>query len=119
MVPEGFHDQDPDEFVLLTTSSSCKLSAGTYKATLQRIFRGKVTKQVTIRGRFMETDTAKLEMNAVVAGLRRISRKDPLPVVVISRNKFIARGMNEWIQGWIKNGWKNEYGRAVRNSDLW
>lgn len=38
---------------------------------------------------------------------------------LISDSKYIVRGMSEWVEGWIKRGWRKSTGKAVLNQDLW
>jgi ribonuclease HI len=31
----------------------------------------------------------------------------------------VQKGITEWMSSWLKRGWKNAKGEAVKNQDLW
>lgn len=54
---------------------------------------------------------------AVIEGLRLLKR--PTAVDVYSDSKYVVQGMNEWMENWIKRGWKTASKKPVLNKDLW
>ena len=59
-----------------------------------------------------------MELLAVIAGLEAL--KKPAEVTVISDSKYVVDAFNNnWIEGWIKKGWKNASKQPVKNVDLW
>jgi ribonuclease HI len=58
-----------------------------------------------------------MELLAVVEGLRAL--KKPCAIEVVTDSTYVVKGMTEWIQGWIKRGWKNSKKQPVENQDLW
>ncbi len=65
-----------------------------------------------------ETTNNRMEITAVIVGLRRL--KYPCAVDVFSDSAYTVNAFNEgWIYGWKKNGWKKVDGKAVQNVDLW
>ncbi len=36
-----------------------------------------------------------------------------------SDSKYVVQGINEWLKGWIKNGWKTASKKPVKNIELW
>lgn len=40
-------------------------------------------------------------------------------VEVCTDSQYVKRGMTEWIDGWIKKGWKSSTKKPVLNQDLW
>ncbi len=40
-------------------------------------------------------------------------------IVVTSDSQYLVKGMNEWIKGWKKRGWKKSDGKPVLNRELW
>lgn len=66
---------------------------------------------------FMDTTNNRMEIMGVIAGLEALTK--PCNVTVISDSKYVTDTFNQnWIEGWIKKGWKNSSG-PVKNVDLW
>lgn len=63
------------------------------------------------------TTNNRMEMMAVITGLEAL--KKPCCVRITTDSKYIVKGMTEWIEGWIKNNWKNSQRKDVLNRDLW
>jgi len=40
-------------------------------------------------------------------------------MVIACDSEYVVLGVTEWLQKWIKRGWKNSAGRPVANADLW
>ncbi len=40
-------------------------------------------------------------------------------VEVLTDSQYVKKGMTEWIDGWIKKGWKGSTKKPVLNQDLW
>lgn len=67
---------------------------------------------------YKKTTNNRMELMAVIAGLEGLNR--PCRVEVYSDSKYVTDAFNsKWIEGWIKRGWKNASGGAVKNPDLW
>lgn len=45
--------------------------------------------------------------------------KPPYDIELVSDNQFVTKGVNEWLDGWIKKGWKNYAGKTVAHVGLW
>jgi ribonuclease HI len=67
-----------------------------------------------------ETNTTnnKMELTACIEGLRAIRRKD-YPVDVYCDSAYVLGGITDWIQGWVRNGWRTANKKPVANKDLW
>lgn len=63
------------------------------------------------------TTNNRMELMGVISALE--SLKKPCRVVVTTDSNYIVKGMNEWIEGWIRKGWKNSQKKDVMNRDLW
>jgi ribonuclease HI len=59
------------------------------------------------------------ELSALLAALTHIADGDDETVVVWSDSKYCVLGYNEWLAGWIQNGWMTSSGKPVKNQDLW
>ena len=69
-------------------------------------------KEKIISGSEKHTTNNRMELLAVVEGLRAL--KEPCEVDVVSDSSYVTKGINEWLVGWIKKEFKK-----VKNPDLW
>lgn len=68
-------------------------------------------------GAEMETTNNRMELIAVIEGLRALSR--PSRVDVYSDSQYVLNGLNEWLDQWKRRGWKTAAKKPVKNEDLW
>lgn len=69
-------------------------------------------------GAEVETTNNRMEIMAVIVGLKRL--KYPCAVDVYSDSAYTVNAFNEgWIYAWKKSGWRKADGKAVQNLDLW
>ncbi|MBB3112618.1 ribonuclease HI [Paenibacillus phyllosphaerae] len=60
----------------------------------------------------------RMEIKAVIEALQLL--KEPCKAVVYSDSAYVVNCFqNNWIRGWLRNGWKNSKGQPVENQDLW
>ena len=64
-----------------------------------------------------ETTNNRMELLGAIAGLESLKR--PCRVRATTDSQYLVKGMTEWIEGWIKKGWKNSQRKDVANRDLW
>lgn len=67
-----------------------------------------------------ESDTTnnRMELMAVIEGLRALKR--PCKVEIYSDSAYVVNAFSQnWIDKWVRNGWKNSAKAEVANSDLW
>ena len=77
---------------------------------------GNVKKEYS--GAETETTNNRMELKAVIVGLKRL--KYSCRVNVFSDSAYTVNAyLNGWIYAWKKNGWKKADGKAVLNVDLW
>ncbi|MDD5401123.1 MAG: ribonuclease HI [Sulfurimonas sp.] len=69
-------------------------------------------KEREICGGEIHTTNNRMELLAVIEGLRAL--KEPCDVDIISDSSYVVKGINEWLEGWIKRDFKK-----VKNPDLW
>lgn len=68
-------------------------------------------------GGFADTTNNRMELMGVITGLEALTK--PCNVTVISDSKYVTDAFNNnWIDSWIKKGWRNSSGE-VKNIDLW
>ena len=69
-------------------------------------------KEKELSGQESYTTNNKMELKGVIEGLKAL--KEPCNVNVISDSSYVVKGINEWLDGWIKKDFKK-----VKNPDLW
>lgn len=71
-----------------------------------------------ISGGEKQTTNNRMELSAVIFALEELKR--PCEVNIYSDSAYVVNAFQQnWISGWIKNGWKNSAKAPVANSDLW
>ncbi|WP_169709435.1 ribonuclease HI [Deferrisoma camini] len=70
-----------------------------------------------IGGRDPATTNNRMELTAVIEGLRRTASGARVHVVTDSR--YVYDGISSWIHGWKRRGWRKADGQPVLNRDLW
>ena len=73
--------------------------------------------QSDLYGFDLKTTNNKMELKAVIEGLKTINPK--ANVTIITDSQYVKNGINQWIFNWKKNGWKTAAKRPVKNIDLW
>lgn len=67
---------------------------------------------------YKKTTNNRMELMAAIVGLEALTR--PCDVELISDSKYLTDAFNKnWIDGWIKKGWKRGKNEPVKNIDLW
>lgn len=63
------------------------------------------------------TTNNRMEILAVISALEAL--KKPCRVRITSDSNYVVKGMNEWINEWIRKNWKTAQKKEVLNRDLW
>ena len=71
----------------------------------------------TLNGFDPETTNNRMELTAVIEGLRALKRS--CEVELKTDSKYVLQGINQWIDNWKSNGWKTAAKKQVKNIDLW
>lgn len=64
-----------------------------------------------------ETTNNRMELIGAIEGLSALKR--PCRVHVTTDSQYVKKGITEWIDGWVRRGWKNSQKKDVANRDLW
>jgi len=64
-----------------------------------------------------ETTNNRMELTAVIEGLRALTRDVPVALHVDSQ--YVMNGVTRWLPGWKRNGWRTSDRKPVKNQDLW
>lgn len=71
-----------------------------------------------ISGSQKSTTNNIMELTAVIEALKLLKR--PCKVDLYSDSAYVVNAfLQSWINGWIKNGWKNSSKEEVKNKELW
>ncbi len=101
--------------VLIYTDGACSGNPGPggWCSILQY---GNYEKQIS--GGNAETTNNRMELSAVIEGLKALNRA--CDVIVISDSKYVCDAINKkWVYSWQKKGWKKSDGKPALNVDLW
>jgi ribonuclease HI len=70
-----------------------------------------------ISGAHPDTTNNRMEMMAVVRALEAL--KKPSNVEIYTDSQYVQKGVNEWMAGWKRRGWKTAGKKEVQNKGLW
>lgn len=106
-------------FVQLFTDGACRGNPGPggWGCILRHPASGS---EKEFSGGARDTTNNRMELQAVIEGLSKLSRKSHVEVVTDS--KYVADGCQSWIHGWKRNGWQRKVGKQfkpVSNVELW
>jgi ribonuclease HI len=63
------------------------------------------------------TTNNRMELTAVIRALASLSRHSDIDLYTDSQ--YVKNGIESWIHGWKKNGWKTADRKPVKNAELW
>ena len=66
---------------------------------------------------FKCTTNNRMEMLACIEGLKALKRD--CEVVITTDSQYVKQGIEQWMHGWKRNGWKTSAKKPVKNQDLW
>lgn len=67
-----------------------------------------------------DTTNNRMEMLAVIEGMKAIAASEPCKIKIVSDSKYVIDAFEKkWIQGWIAKDWRNAAKKPVKNKDLW
>lgn len=65
-----------------------------------------------------ETTNNRMELMAVIAGLKALKR--PCDVTIYTDSQYVANGINNgWAESWKRNGWRKADKKPAQNPELW
>jgi len=74
-------------------------------------------KEIERAGAEAMTTNNRMELTAVIEGLSQLSK--PTRVELTSDSQYVLKGLEEWLAGWKRRGWKTSAKKPVKNEDLW
>ena len=84
------------------------------------LFDGEFNKESS--GGTPDTTNNRMELTAVISALQDIHAnpdRKGRPIRISTDSQYVKNGITQWIQGWIRNGWKTAAKQPVKNQDLW
>ena len=78
---------------------------------------GSVVKQRELSGGEADTTNNRMELLAAINALEVLSR--PSTLTLTTDSAYVKNGVESWIHGWKRNGWKTADKKPVKNIDLW
>ncbi|MBW8191716.1 ribonuclease HI [Neiella marina] len=70
-----------------------------------------------LSGGFFLTTNNRMELLAAIEGLKALT--DACQVTLTTDSQYVKQGIQSWINGWKKKGWKTSNRTPVKNVDLW
>lgn len=64
-----------------------------------------------------QTTNNRMELTAAIRAIEAMKR--PVSGKIYTDSQYVLKGINEWIHGWKRNGWKTSDKKPVKNADLW
>lgn len=64
-----------------------------------------------------QTTNNRMELQAVIEGLRALTRASA--VSIYSDSQYVLNGLKEWLDQWKARGWRTAAKKPVKNEDLW
>ncbi|MCH9815228.1 MAG: ribonuclease HI [Actinomycetia bacterium] len=103
-----------EDRVLLYTDGACKGNPGRggWGAWLEF---GDHEKEMS--GGEASTTNNRMELTAVIEGLRVLSRS--CEITIVTDSTYVRDGVTKWMANWKRNGWRTAAKKPVKNRDLW
>jgi ribonuclease HI len=70
-----------------------------------------------ISGGEADTTNNRMELTAAIRALAALN--EPCEVALTTDSQYVKNGVESWIAGWKRNGWKTAAKKPVLNQDLW
>ncbi len=78
---------------------------------------GAVVKQRELSGGEADTTNNRMELLAAINALEVLTR--PSTLTLTTDSAYVKNGVESWIHGWKRNGWRTADRKPVKNIDLW
>jgi len=70
-----------------------------------------------LKGGAALTTNNKMELTAAIEALNALTR--PCAVELHTDSQYVKNGVQSWMHGWKRNGWKTADKKPVKNIELW
>ncbi|MBR6567243.1 MAG: ribonuclease HI [Clostridia bacterium] len=101
--------------VIIYTDGACSGNPGAGGWGTILVYKGK---EKEMSGGSAETTNNRMELTAVIEGLKAL--KEPCSVTVVTDSQYVANGINlGWAKGWKENNWRKKDKKPALNPELW
>ncbi len=101
----------------LFTDGACIDNPGPGAYAAIKVINGR---EIELSGFEEETTNNRMELKAVIEGLKAIKAENKVTKVVIySDSNYVIKGITNWIFSWKNNNWHTSGGNQVKNKNLW
>lgn len=76
-----------------------------------------VLRERELSGGEADTTNNRMELLAAISALESLSR--PTEITVVTDSAYLKNGVESWLAGWKRNGWRTAARAPVKNEDLW
>lgn len=102
------------DYVEIYTDGACKGNPGPGGWGALLVCRG-VERELW--GGEAQTTNNRMELTAAIRALAELKRS--CQVRLVTDSEYVMRGIQEWLPGWKRRGWKTSAKQPVKNADLW
>ena len=110
------NDESLDGALVIYTDGACSGNPGPGGWGVV-MYHGTRTKELS--GGDPATTNNRMEMQAVIEALKAIKPGFGGKVVLFSDSTYVLKGLQDWLPGWKRRGWKTAAKKPVKNDDLW
>jgi ribonuclease HI len=64
-----------------------------------------------------ETTNNRMELMGAIEGLKALTK--PCEVALFCDSQYVVKGIQSWLEGWKRAGWRKADKQPVMNADLW
>ncbi len=75
------------------------------------------TREKECAGSEGETTNNRMELTGAIQGLAALTK--PCEVTLCSDSQYVVKGIQSWLAGWKRAGWRKRDKQPVMNADLW
>ncbi len=101
--------------VTIYTDGACSGNPGAGGWGTILVYKGK---EREMSGGAAETTNNRMELTAVIEGLKAL--KESCKVTVVTDSQYVANGINlGWAKGWKENNWRKKDKKPALNPELW
>ena len=101
--------------VIIYTDGACSGNPGAGGWGTILVYKGK---EKEMSGGAPETTNNRMELTAVIEGLKAL--KETCKVTVVTDSQYVANGINlGWAKSWKENNWRKKDRKPALNPELW
>src|SRR5690606_17277311 len=107
----------PEYFAYTDGACSGNPGPGGWGAVLVAREGERVLRERELSGGEADTTNNRMELLAAISALESLTR--PTEITVVTDSAYLKNGIETWLAGWKRNGWRTAARAPVKNEDLW